>query len=130
MISKAEKATYDREYRERNRPLLKAKKAAYFQRTYDPTKAAIERSVKMPKHIEYCRRPEYRKKKSEYDRRKILEGYGEYAECYLLLRQLKVEIRKIQPDRFELYRESGRKQWSIATMIERKRRREESKRSK
>lgn len=127
MISKEAKAAYDLEYRNRNREMLKAKKAAYFQKTYDPTKAAVERKATMPRHIEYCRRPEYREIKKNYDRRKLLEEYGEYAGCYLLLRELRAEIKKIQPDRFQLYRESGRKQWSIATQQERRRRRAESK---
>lgn len=127
-ISKEEKAAYDREYRKRNYALLQQKKAEYFQRTYAPEKAAVLRKWRMPLHVAYCRQTEYREKKREYDRRKLLEEYGQYAECYLLLRQLKSEIKKIQPDRFQLYRESGRKQWSIATQQERRRRRAESKR--
>ena len=47
-----EKRVYDIEYRAKNSALLKAKKAAYFQRTYDPVTAAEHRKARMPKHVE------------------------------------------------------------------------------
>jgi hypothetical protein len=65
---KEEKRLYDIAYRANNRDMLKRRKAAYFQRTYDPAKAAIHRSTRMQYHVEYCRRPEYRAKKKIYDR--------------------------------------------------------------
>jgi hypothetical protein len=112
MISKEAKAVYDREYRKKNRAILKLKKAAYFQRTYDPVKAAKERKKKMPKHVEYCRQPWYKAYKREYDKRHKLSRFGEFAEAYIVLDMLKKEIRKQQPDRFELYKQSGRHQWN------------------
>jgi hypothetical protein len=129
MTKKHKKAAYDREYRAKNREMLRAKKAAAYA-IYGPAHREKEREIrkrKMPAHVEYCRNPEYVVKKSEYDRRKMLEEYGDYAECYQLLKLLVVEINKVQPDRFERYRESGRKQWSIATMQERRRRRAKAK---
>lgn len=42
-MTKAEKATYDRDYRKRNKERLRRQHAEYFQRTYDPVEAAIER---------------------------------------------------------------------------------------
>lgn len=85
----AEKAAYDREYRERNRAMLKAKKRAYFERTYDPVKAAVERKKKMPRHVEYCRRPEYKAYKKKYDEQYRAEkNYGPLADASLLLRDL------------------------------------------
>ena len=47
----------------------------------------------MPAHVEYCRGPEYRAKKSEYDRQYRAEEYGEFAETYLLLLEVEKEIR-------------------------------------
>lgn len=60
------KAAYDRDYRKKNAVRIKADHAAYFQRTYDPVKAAIERKKKMPVHVEYCRQPIYRAYKQGY----------------------------------------------------------------
>jgi hypothetical protein len=115
MISKKAKAAYDREYRKKNRAMLKAKKAAYFQRTYDPVKAAKERKKTMARHIEYCRRPEYRKKKAAYDRKREAEEYGEFAECREILKVLMKEIKRQEPDRFELYRQAQRFAWNPFT---------------
>lgn len=96
---KAEKRLYDMEYRRKNRALLKAKKAAYFQRTYDPAKAAIERKKRMPKHVEYCRRPEYRAWKREYDRQYRAKKYfGEFWECFLLTQDIRTTVLSIQSD--------------------------------
>jgi len=114
-MTKADKAAYDREYRAKNRDRLKVEKAAYFQRTYDPEKAAIERQKIMPRHIEYCRQPAYKKKKHLYDRRKDVEQYGEFAEAYVAYRELMKEIRQQEPDHQERYRQAGRKQWSPLT---------------
>ncbi len=58
---KEEKRLYDMQYREKNVDILKVKKAAAFQKSYDPVKAAVERKKRMPKHVEYCRQPEYKK---------------------------------------------------------------------
>jgi hypothetical protein len=40
--------------------MLKAKKRAYFERTYDPRKAAVERKKRMHLHVAYCREPRYK----------------------------------------------------------------------
>lgn len=88
----AEKAAYDTEYRKLNRAMLKAKKREHFQRTYDPVKAAIERKLRMPRHVEYCRRPEYKAWKREYDRQLRAREYGEFNESFLLLQDLEREL--------------------------------------
>lgn len=90
---KAAKAEYDKLYREKNRESRRVKKAEYFKRTYDPAKAAIARKANMPKHVEYCRRPEYRAKKAEYDGKRNEMEYGDYAEVWRLLQDLEAEIR-------------------------------------
>lgn len=87
-----EKRIYDARRRVELADRLKAEKAAYHKRTYDPIKAAVERQKKMPRHVEYCRRPEYRMKKQHYDSQRRLKAVGEFAECVTLLDQLNVEI--------------------------------------
>ena len=88
-----EKRVYDAEYRVRNPAMLRAKKHAYFKRTYDPVKAAIDRKAKMPRHVAYCQRPEYRAWKAEYDRRHSAnKDFGPFAECHLLLQDIDKEV--------------------------------------
>lgn len=89
----AAKAAYDREYRAKNAATVKAKKAAYFQRTYDPGKAAEVRKANMHKHVEYCRRPEYKQWKSSYDRKyRAVKEFGEFAEAALILQDVEKEV--------------------------------------
>lgn len=91
------KADYDRIYRTVNVEEKRKKHHEYFKRTYDPVKAAIERKKKMPKHVEYCRQPEYKKWKKEYDKKyRALKDYGEFGECFILLYELEGMI-----DRYE-----------------------------
>jgi len=86
---KLEKQAYDKEYRAKNLEVIKAKKSAHFKKTYDPVKAAIERKKRMPKHVEYCRRPEYKAWKVEYDKKyRAKQDYGEFADCFLLTQQI------------------------------------------
>lgn len=107
---RADKRAYDEQYRERNREALKAKKAAYYQRI-GPTireKEREQRARNMPHHVEYCRRPEYRAKKHEYDIQKAArEGYGDYGEAWRLLLELEAEIRRRVPDKYERLRARG-----------------------
>ncbi len=120
-MTKEAKAEYDRKYRKKNRARIKARQAAYFQSTYDPVKAAKERQKKMPEHVEYCRRPEYKTWKKKYDRQHRLSKYGEFAEAYALLLALEKEIREQMPDRFERYAQAQRKQWNPINQQRRKR---------
>lgn len=87
-----EKRLYDIEYRAKNLAKITANKRAYFQATYDPDKAAIERKKTMARHVEYCRSPEYKAWKKEYDRRLRASEFGEFGEAYLLLLDLDREI--------------------------------------
>jgi hypothetical protein len=94
-----EKRIYDAEYRAINLASIKAKKHAHFKRTYDPKKAAVERHKKMHLHVEYCRRPEYRAYKSQYDRKHLAKkNYGAFAECALIARDLHAEVRARMSD--------------------------------
>lgn len=89
-----DKRLYDIAYRARNHELLKAKKAAYFQRTYDPVKAAHIRKKRMHLHIEYCRQPRYKAYKHDYDRVYLAKRrFGAFWESALLVRQLDEEVQ-------------------------------------
>ena len=110
-LSKAErveaKRLYDIGYRANNQAMLKEKKAARFQATYDPEKARIERKKNMARHVEYCRRPEYRQWKADYDKRYLAEKeFGEFAESALLLRKIESEIES-RATRYEIYSMNG-----------------------
>ena len=88
-----EKRIYDMAYRDKHRDRIKKEKAERFKRTYDPEKARIERKKTMPRHIEYCRRPEYKAYKHEYDRRyRAREDYGEFWESFLLIQDVDREV--------------------------------------
>lgn len=95
---KAEKSAYDAQRRINIADRLRAEKRAYHIRTYNPAKAAIERRNRMPKHVEYCRRPEYRQWKREYDRQYRAREYGEFADCYLLVLDIRNECLSQQSD--------------------------------
>lgn len=96
---KTEKRIYDKAYRQKNKELLAQKKANYHKRTYNPVAAAIHRKKNMQRHVLYCRRPEYRKKKAEYDRpyraRKI---YGEFWESFCLIEDIRREVSSRMTD--------------------------------
>lgn len=89
----AEKRLYDMAYRAKNRAMLKAKKAAYFQRTYDPVKAAKVRKKRMHLHVEYCRQPRYKAWKRSYDQKRRDSEYGPFAEAARLAINLNREIK-------------------------------------
>lgn len=116
----AEKRAYDEQYRQQNRDMLKAKKREYFQRTYDPKKAAKHRKARMPYHVEYCRQPEYRAKKQDYDRHRRAAEYGPFADAYVVLSQLNAEIAT-RMSRYEIYVANG----TLNKRLQRKREHEE-----
>lgn len=104
----SEKSAYDKAYRASNLALIRAKKKAYFHRTYDPVKAAIERKANMPRHVKYCQRPEYRAWKSKYDKKyRAKKDYGAFAEVAMLVSDLNLEINQ-RTERHEIrYQNQG-----------------------
>jgi hypothetical protein len=67
----------------------------YFQLDYaqNPDKYREERQRRMPSHIEYCRQPEYRKYKKEYDEKhRAQKLFGAFWECAIILKNLDNEI--------------------------------------
>lgn len=90
---KKEKAEYDEKYREANLDVIKNKKKKYFQRTYDPTQAAVVRKKRMPRHVEYCRQPKYKEYKKGYDKQfRAKKQFGEFAEAALILIELENKL--------------------------------------
>lgn len=103
---KEAKRLYDQQYRSNNLDTIKAKKAAYFQATYDPQAAKVERRKRAHLHVEYCRRPEYRAYKKDYDRKRRAAEFGEFADSYELLSLIESEI-KSRATRYEIYQANG-----------------------
>lgn len=89
----AEKRIYDMAYRAKNLERITADKRAYFQRTYDPRKAAIERKARMHLHVAYCRQPRYKAWKQRYDQQYRAREYGPFADAYVLAVNLNREIK-------------------------------------
>ena len=89
----AEKRLYDMDYRAKNLARITAEKRAYFQRTYDPRKAAVVRKARMHLHVAYCRQPRYRAWKHDYDQLYLAKRrFGPFWESALLVRQLEREV--------------------------------------
>jgi hypothetical protein len=60
---------------------------------YDKEKSRIERKKNMQRHVEYCRSPEYRKKKKIYDQiHRAKKNYGELYECSIMLNELESNV--------------------------------------
>lgn len=103
---KEEKRLYDLNYRATS-PTLKARKAAYYQKTKDPVKEAAKRKERMPQHVEYCRRPEYKAWKRNYDQQYLAQKqYGEFGPAVIALRELEQEVAD-RADRQDIYITNG-----------------------
>lgn len=104
---KTEKAEYDRARRERLSDRLRAEKAEYYQRTKDPVKEAAIRKKRMPKHVEYCQRPEYKAWKVEYDKKhRAQKEHGEFWEAALLALEIRRTCLELSDDT-EIRRQKG-----------------------
>jgi len=90
---KRKKALYDARRRTEKAAEICAQKREYYQRTRNPEKEREYRQANMARHVEYCRRPEYKADKAEYDRERRSAEYGPYGDAYLLLLDLEQEIR-------------------------------------
>jgi hypothetical protein len=117
---KKDKSEYDKQFREKNRERLKKEKHEYFKRTYDKEQAALVRKKNMPRHVEYCRRPEYRKWKKEYDKIYLAKKqFGEFGEAALALLELEKELERKSPEMLSVKFQNGtvnksqkrKKQW-------------------
>lgn len=105
---KEEKRIYDMAYRAKNKEMLKVKKSTYYKLNHNPEKEAEYRKANMARHIEYCRRPEYKEWKQQYDRRfRAKKLYGEFWESSLVLNDIETEILS-RASRYELDLLQGR----------------------
>lgn len=100
------KAEYDRQYRERNKAVLQAKKAQWFKADYalNPEKYKAKRMAKKEKHLAYCRKPEYKEKKKIYDRKL---RFGEYEECQRIMSEIFEIVREHYPTPYERRKARG-----------------------
>ena len=110
--SKAErveaKRVYDAKYRAERAAELKARKAAYHKRTYDPTAAREVRAKRMPYHIEYCRQPKYVAWKREYDKQyRAKKLFGPFWESALLVNDINFEVLA-RASRYEIDLQNGK----------------------
>lgn len=91
------KAEYDKKYRAANLDKKKKQAAIYFKKDYaaNPDKYKQWRQKRKHKHAEYCRRPEYKKWKSQYDEKyRAKKVYGEFDECFLLIKAIEKEYNQ------------------------------------
>jgi hypothetical protein len=107
---RAAKAAYDAERRNGpKRAEILAKKMNHYYSNHERLKAeqAIYRAAHMHRHVEYCRQPEYRVKKAEYDRRRRAElNFGDFSEAALLLADIEREIAE-HASKYEIYLTNG-----------------------
>lgn len=92
---KEEKRLYDLNRRQALGEELRKQKRAYYQRVKveKPEMLKAARQRRMPKHIEYCRRPEYRAKKHIYDRERYAKkNFGEMWESHVAIMAITEEI--------------------------------------
>lgn len=88
-----DKRLYDIRYRKRNPEERAIKRAASYQKNRNPEKERIDRKKRAHLHAEYCRTPEYKAWKKEYDMKyRAKKNYGEYAEAFLINQELQGEI--------------------------------------
>jgi hypothetical protein len=108
---KADKAAYDREYRTKNRALLKEKKSAYFRRTYDPEAARVARKKGAARHAEYCKAyyadPKRKAEKQRYDADRRATVFGPFSDAYKVYLLLKQRVLKQLPDKYERLKAMG-----------------------
>jgi hypothetical protein len=110
---KADKAEYDRQLRAVRGEELAAKRRAARLKLLAENPALVRQREKVnrdanrDRHAEYCRTPEYRKWKAEYDRKHLArKQYGPFAEAALTLRALEEEISG-RASRTEIYAANG-----------------------
>jgi hypothetical protein len=79
-----------------------------FKQSGSVNRSAAIGEANMHRHVEYCRRPEYKEYKSAYDqhRRDRLQ-FGEFSEVARILRDVDEEIAS-RATRQEIYQSNGR----------------------
>lgn len=105
---RALKSAYDAKRRIDEAEKIRATKREYHKRSYDPVKAAAERALKMPRHAEYCRRPEYKAWKAKYDEQyRAKKMFGPFWESAMLLADVETEVLS-RASRYEIDLQNGK----------------------
>lgn len=117
VIKKQEKAEYDKEYRVKNEKKLKKRQKAYFKKDYaaNPEKYRQQRKRRQKEHNEYCRRPEYKKWKQEYDKQyRAKKIYGQLWESAIALNELAkiVDNRQAKQQQKSINKTQNRKRYA------------------
>lgn len=97
------KQEYDKLHRKVFSDEIKAKKAIAFKLDYakNPEKYRKQRQARKEEHNEYCRQPEYRKWKAQYDKQyHAKKNFGEFWESALIVNKIEEiiddrEVRQI-----------------------------------
>ncbi len=105
---------YDAFIRLADEERFKKQRQEYFIRDYaeNPEKYKAIRKKRQPKHNEYCRRPEYKKWKKNYDQtHRAKKKYGKYFESFIALQQLAglVDNRQAKADQKNITKSQKRK---------------------
>jgi hypothetical protein len=106
---KEAKRVYDAARRLAKHAELCAKKRDHYYANREPIKAkqTVYRAKHMQRHVEYCRRPEYREWKKSYDRTYTAkQKFGEFADAFLLLQDIENEVAA-RATRYEIYSANG-----------------------
>lgn len=92
---KEAKRLYDAQRRSERLEELRKQKRDYYVANRERILAQMVayRKEHMPRHVEYCRRPEYREWKKGYDHKHESSKYGEFGDEFRLLQELEKEIR-------------------------------------
>lgn len=113
------KSEYDKKRRTELGEAYLAKKREQWKARYDPVQAAEYRKKRMHIHVEYCRQPEYRQYKKQYDEQyHAKKKFGEFAESALLLTKIYslIDNREVKADNNLITKSQKRKrQWLRTT---------------
>lgn len=93
---KALKREYDKAYREKNRELIKVKKAEYYAKNVDRAKEKSYRQANKEKRAEYLKTPRYREWKKRYDKKRRAKlYYGDFYESFYLVLDLEKKLDSV-----------------------------------
>lgn len=104
---RAMKAAYDAVRRIELADQIREEKRLRHLATYNPEREREKRKLRMPAHVEYCRRPEYRQKKKAYDRQhRCKRHYGPFWEAAAILLDVQEEVHARATD-YEIRTQNG-----------------------
>ncbi len=108
---RANKAAYDKAYREATAEKRKANHAEWFRRTYSYEKGKAARRARREEHRRYIAAynadPANKAAKQAYDLALRAAEYGPFADAWRILLDLEREIRRMVPDKYERLKARG-----------------------